>query len=463
MPDGPDAPTRLARRLGLGDAVVIGLGSMIGAGIFSAFGPAARAAGAGLLVGLAIAAAVAYCNATSSAALAARYPASGGAYVFGRERLGPFWGHLAGWGFVVGKTASCAAMALTVGAYAAPGLSRPIALAAVVAVTAIDLRGVQRTVSAHARDRRGGVGRTRAGGGRRVLRWDREPRSLRRRHRRPARDPRVGRSAVLRVRRLRAHRHPRRGGARPRPDDPEGDPARARHHPRGLRRRGGERARRRRTGRAGGLRRAAHHRRARRHPRRTRARGARRRNGRGARRAPVARRRRRAHDVRDGGRRRPAPLRSQPCTRGTRFPTVPSSQSAWSSRRWCWSPISGGRSASARSASSRTTRSPTRRRGRCPARRGDGSERWRSSDSSGVRCSPARFPSRASSRARRSSRSARWPGSCGAGTGAEGHRAVPTAGPVGEGGLEPPHPFGHRHLKPARLPIPPLARVERRG
>jgi len=100
--------------------VVIGLGSMIGAGIFSAFGPAAQAAGSGLLIGLAIAAAVAYCNATSSASLAARHPASGGTYVYGRERLGPFWGHLAGWGFVVGKTASCAAIALTVGAYAAP-------------------------------------------------------------------------------------------------------------------------------------------------------------------------------------------------------------------------------------------------------------------------------------------------------------------------------------------------------
>ena len=147
MSDRRDEPTRLARRLGLGDAVVVGLGSMIGAGIFSAFGPAARAAGAGLLVGLAIAAVVAYCNATSSAALAARYPASGGTYVYGRERLGPFWGHLAGWGFVVGKTASCAAMALTVGAYAAPTWSRPIALAAVVAVTAVDLRGVHRTVA----------------------------------------------------------------------------------------------------------------------------------------------------------------------------------------------------------------------------------------------------------------------------------------------------------------------------
>src|SRR5689334_23980314 len=92
-----NGPRALARRLGVGDAVVIGLGSMIGAGIFSAFGPAAQAAGSGLLIGLAIAAAVAFCNATSSADLAACYPASGGTYVYGRERLGPFWGDLAGW------------------------------------------------------------------------------------------------------------------------------------------------------------------------------------------------------------------------------------------------------------------------------------------------------------------------------------------------------------------------------
>ena len=64
----------LARRLGLGDAVVIGLGSMIGAGVFAAFAPAARAAGTWLLIGLAIAAVVAYCNATASAQLAAAYP-----------------------------------------------------------------------------------------------------------------------------------------------------------------------------------------------------------------------------------------------------------------------------------------------------------------------------------------------------------------------------------------------------
>ena len=59
------APAALARRLGTGEAVVIGLGSMIGAGIFSAFSPAAEAAGSGLLIGLALAGAVAFCNAVA--------------------------------------------------------------------------------------------------------------------------------------------------------------------------------------------------------------------------------------------------------------------------------------------------------------------------------------------------------------------------------------------------------------
>ena len=136
---------QLRRQLGVTDAVVIGLGSMIGAGIFAALAPAAAAAGSGLLVGLAIAAVIAYCNATSSARLAARYPASGGTYVYGRERLGPFWGYLAGWSFVVGKTASCAAMALTVGAYVWPPHTHAIAVAAVVALTTINYRGMQKS------------------------------------------------------------------------------------------------------------------------------------------------------------------------------------------------------------------------------------------------------------------------------------------------------------------------------
>lgn len=140
--------TTLPRRLGLSDAIVIGLGAMIGAGVFTALGPAAAAAGGGgggLLIGLAVAAVVAYCNATSSARLAARYPQSGGTYVYGRERLGEFWGHLAGWSFVTGKTASCAAMALTVGVYVWPDGARLVAVAAVVALTAVNYAGIRKS------------------------------------------------------------------------------------------------------------------------------------------------------------------------------------------------------------------------------------------------------------------------------------------------------------------------------
>ncbi len=118
---------------------------MIGAGVFAALAPAAAAAGSGLLVSLGLAAVVAYCNASSSARLAARYPASGGTYVYGRERLGPFWGYLAGWTFVVGKTASCAAMALTVGLYAWPEHAHVVAVAAVAALTAVDYFGVRKS------------------------------------------------------------------------------------------------------------------------------------------------------------------------------------------------------------------------------------------------------------------------------------------------------------------------------
>ncbi|WP_262700282.1 MULTISPECIES: APC family permease [Streptomyces] len=140
----PAGPGELRRRLGVFDAVVVGLGSMIGAGIFGALGPAAREAGTGLLLGLVAAGLVAYCNATSSARLAARYPRSGGTYVYGRERLGDFWGYLAGWAFVVGKTASCAAMALTVGSYVWPAQAHAVAVAAVVALTAVNYVGVHK-------------------------------------------------------------------------------------------------------------------------------------------------------------------------------------------------------------------------------------------------------------------------------------------------------------------------------
>jgi APA family basic amino acid/polyamine antiporter len=89
---------------------------MLGAGVFTAFTPAARAAGGWLLLALVLAAVVATCNAVSSADLAANYPQSGGTYVYAGLLLGPWPARLAGVAFVVGKTSSAAAAAGTLGA-----------------------------------------------------------------------------------------------------------------------------------------------------------------------------------------------------------------------------------------------------------------------------------------------------------------------------------------------------------
>jgi APA family basic amino acid/polyamine antiporter len=120
---------------------------MIGAGIFVALAPAAAAAQAGLLFGLAIAACVAFFNASSSAQLARLYPASGGTYVYAKERLSDFWARAAGWAFIVGKLASCAAVALTFGYYLFPGYARYLAAGAVIAFMTLNCFGIKKTAN----------------------------------------------------------------------------------------------------------------------------------------------------------------------------------------------------------------------------------------------------------------------------------------------------------------------------
>ncbi|PKI92176.1 amino acid permease [Actinomycetales bacterium SN12] len=136
----------LARRLSLTDAVATGLGSMIGAGVFAVWSPALGVAGSGILIALGIAALVAFCNATSSAQLAAVHPVAGGTYAYARAEIGPWSGFIAGWCFVIGKIASCAAMAMTFAAYAASESWRtPVAVLAVAALATVNCFGVTRT------------------------------------------------------------------------------------------------------------------------------------------------------------------------------------------------------------------------------------------------------------------------------------------------------------------------------
>ena len=137
-----------ARRLSLTDAIFIGLGSMLGTGVFAAIAPAAGAASAGMLIGLLIAGLVALFNAMSSAQLARLYPVSGGTYVYSDKRLGEAWGWMSGWAFIVGKLASCAAAALTFGNYIFPGQAEWFAALAVVTLTLLNHLGVEKTAAA---------------------------------------------------------------------------------------------------------------------------------------------------------------------------------------------------------------------------------------------------------------------------------------------------------------------------
>jgi APA family basic amino acid/polyamine antiporter len=136
------------RRLGTPDAVVLGLAAMLGTGVFAVWAPAAAAAGTWLPLAVLLAGVVALCNAVSTADLAAAYPESGAGYVYGRHRLGPAAGRLAGVAFLTGKSASAAAAAGVFGSYVLPAQPLPTAIAAVVAATALNVAGVRWTARA---------------------------------------------------------------------------------------------------------------------------------------------------------------------------------------------------------------------------------------------------------------------------------------------------------------------------
>jgi len=139
----------LRRELGLLDAVAIGIGAVVGAGIFVVVGVAAGIGGSSLLAGLVLAGIAASANALSSAQLAAAYPVAGGTYEYGYRVLGSVPGFAAGWMFLASKTAALGTVALGIGAYLEtllPGLPpRAVAAAAVLAFTALNYRGIRRS------------------------------------------------------------------------------------------------------------------------------------------------------------------------------------------------------------------------------------------------------------------------------------------------------------------------------
>jgi APA family basic amino acid/polyamine antiporter len=142
-------PGQLRRDLGLLDAVGIGFGAIVGAGIFVVTGVAAGIAGPAFLAGLVIAAIAATCNALSSAQLAAEYPHSGGTYEYGYRVLHPLAGFAAGWMFLASKIAAAGTVALGLAGYLdglLPGIHpRLVAVAAIIAFTVLNYFGIRRS------------------------------------------------------------------------------------------------------------------------------------------------------------------------------------------------------------------------------------------------------------------------------------------------------------------------------
>ena len=137
-----------ARVVGLPGATAIGAGAMLGAGVFAVWGPASAQAGSLLVVAVVLAGVAAMLNAGSTAQLAAVYPVAGGAYAYGRAELGAWPGFAAGIGFVVGKTASIAAIGLAMGYYVWPERPAGVATLAILASWALNSRGITRTSAA---------------------------------------------------------------------------------------------------------------------------------------------------------------------------------------------------------------------------------------------------------------------------------------------------------------------------
>jgi basic amino acid/polyamine antiporter, APA family len=94
---------QLQRQLGLFGAVMMGLGAMVGSGVFVSIGIAAGITGPSVILAITLAALVAICNGLSSAQLAASHPVSGGTYEYGYKYLNPWLGFTAGWMFLIAK------------------------------------------------------------------------------------------------------------------------------------------------------------------------------------------------------------------------------------------------------------------------------------------------------------------------------------------------------------------------
>ena len=134
-----------SRTLTLKNSIYLGLSSMIGAGLFNNIASTAKVSSYSAILGLLLASTLAFANASSSAQLASLYPQTGGTYLYAKNILGKVTANLAGFVFIIGKTISCIAIALTLGNYLSPVNSKEFAVLLSFIVFLIGFTGIHKT------------------------------------------------------------------------------------------------------------------------------------------------------------------------------------------------------------------------------------------------------------------------------------------------------------------------------
>ena len=133
------------RTLTLKSSIYLGLSSMIGAGLFNNIAPTAKISSYGAILGLLLASTLAIANASSSAQLSSLFPNTGGTYLYANEVLGRPYAIIAGAVFIIGKTVSCVAIAITVGNYLSPVYGKEIGAVLCVLVFLLSFSGIHKT------------------------------------------------------------------------------------------------------------------------------------------------------------------------------------------------------------------------------------------------------------------------------------------------------------------------------
>ena len=133
------------RTLTLKSSIYLGLSSMIGAGLFNNIAPTSKISSYGSIVGLLIASTLAFANASSSAQLSSLFPRTGGTYLYANEVLGRPYAVVAGTVFIIGKTISCIAIALTVGNYISPVYGKELGVVLCLIIFLLSFSGIHKT------------------------------------------------------------------------------------------------------------------------------------------------------------------------------------------------------------------------------------------------------------------------------------------------------------------------------